>query len=105
MPKIAFWFLRALAIYEWLVRPFGLKNAGATYQRAMNAIFHKLIDKSMEVYIDDVVVKSKSFEAHLHDLEQSLLWMRFHKLKMNPENCAFSVSASNFLGFLVHQEA
>lgn len=52
----------AIGIFEWLVMPVGLKNAGATYQRAMNAIFHELIGKCMEVYIDDVVVKSRDFQ-------------------------------------------
>ena len=48
-----------LGLFEWVVMTFGLKNAGATYQRAMNYIFHELIGKIVEIYIDDVVVKSK----------------------------------------------
>ncbi|KAM1959334.1 hypothetical protein ACFX15_004620 [Malus domestica] len=83
--------------------PLGLKNAGATYQRAMNAIFHDLIGQSMEVYIDDIVVKTKTEEQHLEDLRQTLARIRIHKLKMNPKKCAFGVRAGNFLGFLVHQ--
>lgn len=63
---------RALGIYEWLVMSFGLKNAGSTYQRAMNLIFHDSIGKSMEVYIDDVVLKSIDVGQHLADLEQAL---------------------------------
>ncbi|KAM1074742.1 hypothetical protein COP2_020149 [Malus domestica] len=89
--------------YEYLVMPFGLRNAGATYQRAMNAIFHDLIGQNMEVYIDDIVVKSKTEEQHLTDLRQALKRMRIYKLKMNPKKCAFGVRAGNFLGFLVHQ--
>ncbi|KAM1688037.1 hypothetical protein ACFX2K_035937 [Malus domestica] len=58
----------ALGTYEWVVMPFGLKNAGATYQRAMNTIFHDLIGTIVEVYIDDVVVKSKRRRTHLDDL-------------------------------------
>ncbi|CAN6691091.1 unnamed protein product [Malus baccata var. baccata] len=92
-----------MGAYEYLVMPFGLKNAGATYQMAMNAIFHDLIGQSMEVYIDDIVVKSKTEEQHLVDLRQALIRMRIHKLKMNPKKCAFGVRAGNFLGFLVHQ--
>ncbi|KAM1978609.1 hypothetical protein PS2_014717 [Malus domestica] len=83
--------------------PFGLKNAGATYQMAMNAIFHDLIVHNMEVYIDDIVVKSKTEEQHLIDLRQALTRIRIHKLKMNPKKCAFGVRTGNFLGFLVHQ--
>ncbi|CAN6723875.1 unnamed protein product [Malus baccata var. baccata] len=89
--------------YEYLVMPFGLKNASATYQRAMNIIFHDLIGHNMEMYIDDIVVKSKTEEQHLIDLRQALTRMRIHKLKMNPKKCAFGVRAGNFLGFLVHQ--
>ncbi|CAN6561920.1 unnamed protein product [Malus baccata var. baccata] len=89
--------------YEYLVMPFGLKNAGATYQMAMNAIFHDLIGHNMEVYIDDIVVKSKKEEQYLTNLRQALTRMRIHKLKMNPKKCVFGVRAGNFLGFLVHQ--
>ncbi|KAM1863070.1 hypothetical protein ACFX14_003459 [Malus domestica] len=101
--KTAFRCPGHVGAYEYLVMPFGLKNAGATYQRAMNAIFHHLIGQSMEVYIDDIVVKSKTEEQHLVDLRQALIRMRIHKLKMNPKKCAFGVRAGNFLGFLVHQ--
>ena len=101
--KTAFRCPSHVGAYEYLVMPFRLKNAGATYQRAMNAIFHDLIGHSMEVYIDDIVVKSKTKEQHLVDLRQALTGMRIHKLKMNPKNCAFGVRSGNFLGFLVHQ--
>ncbi|CAN6569907.1 unnamed protein product [Malus baccata var. baccata] len=101
--KTAFKCPEHVGAYEYLVMPFGLNNAGATYQRAMNAIFHDLIGQSMEVYIDDIVVKSKTEEQHLADLRQALTRMRIHKLKMNPKKCAFGVRAGNFLGFLVHQ--
>ena len=67
--KIAFDCLRSIKIFEWVVMSFGLKNAGATYQRVMNLIFHNLIGRSMEVYIDDVVLKSADFSQHLADLE------------------------------------
>ncbi|KAM1934701.1 hypothetical protein ACFX15_018857 [Malus domestica] len=100
--KTAFRCPGHVGAYEYLVMPFGLKNAGATYQRAMNAIFHDLIGHNMEVYIDDIVVKSKTEEQHLIDLRQALTRMRIHKLKMNPKKCAFGMKASNFLGFLVH---
>ncbi|CAN6691094.1 unnamed protein product [Malus baccata var. baccata] len=101
--KTAFRCPGHVGAYEYLVMPFGLKNASATYQRAMNVIFHDLIGQSMEVYIDDIVVKSKTEEQHLVDLKQALTRMRIHKLKMNPKKCAFGVRAGNFLGFLVHQ--
>jgi hypothetical protein len=82
---------------------FGLKNAGATYQRAMNYIFHELIGKIVEIYIDDVVIKSLDHESHLADVRKTLECTRKHGLKMNPNKCAFRVSAGEFLGFLVHE--
>jgi hypothetical protein len=92
-----------MGLFEYVVMIFGLKNAGATYQRAMDYIFHDLIGKLVEIYIDDVVVKSASVEGHLEDLRQVLEWTRRFGLRMNPKKCAFGVSASQFLGFLVHE--
>nr|KYP43118.1 Retrovirus-related Pol polyprotein from transposon gypsy [Cajanus cajan] len=63
--KIVFRCPGALGVYEWVVMPFGLKNAGATYQRAMNLIFHDLIGKFFQVYIDDIVIGSKQKDDHL----------------------------------------
>ncbi|KAM1453263.1 hypothetical protein ACFXTO_002896 [Malus domestica] len=101
--KTAFRCLGHVRAYEYLVMSFELKNAGTTYQRAMNAIFHDLIGYNMEVYIDDIMVKSKTEEQHLIDLRHALTRMRIHKLKMNPKKCVFGVRAGNFLGLLVHQ--
>ena len=60
-----------VGLFEWVVMTFGLKNAGATYQRAMNFIFHELLGIILEVYIDDIVVKSVAFDAHLADLRKA----------------------------------
>ncbi|KAM2981417.1 hypothetical protein FF2_012722 [Malus domestica] len=100
--KTAFRCPRALGTYKWVVMPFDLKNIGTTYQRAINTIFHDLIGTIVEVYIDDVVIKSKHRQTHLDDLRQAFLRMRQHNPKMNPAKCAFGVSTGNFLGFLVH---
>ncbi|CAL2270791.1 unnamed protein product [Prunus armeniaca] len=101
--KTAFRCPGSIGTFEYVVMPFALKNAGATYQRAMNAIFHDMISRNLEVYIDNVVIKSKSRLGHLDDLRSAFERMRRHQLKMNPKKCAFGVSARNFLGFLVHQ--
>ncbi|GKV50000.1 hypothetical protein SLEP1_g56718 [Rubroshorea leprosula] len=103
VPKTAFRCPGAVGTFEWVVMPFGLKNAGATYQRVMNVIFHDMIGKFMEIYIDDVVVKSNGEADHLVHLRKSFERMRQHGLKMNPLKCAFGVSAGNFLGYLVHE--
>ena len=75
---------------------FGLKNAGATYQRVMNYIFHKLISKIVEIYIDDVVVKSKGYKEHLANLRETLECTRKYGLMMNPNKCAFGCQLVNF---------
>jgi hypothetical protein len=80
------------------------KNDGATYQRAMNYIYHDLISKLVEIYIDDVVVKSTSIGGHLGDLRQVFEQTRRFRHKMNSKKCAFDVSASQFLDFLVHEQ-
>jgi hypothetical protein len=101
--KTVFRYPGHVGLFEWIVMTFGLKNAGATYQRAMNYIFHKFIGRIVEIYIDDVVVKSEGYKDHLANLRKILECTRKHGLKMNPNNCAFGVSAGQFLGFMVHQ--
>jgi hypothetical protein len=87
-----------IGLFEWVVMTFGLKNAGATYQRATNLIFHKLLGNTVEVYIDDIIVKSAEFSSHIADLRIAFDKMCRYGLKMNPRKCAFRVSASKFLG-------
>jgi len=101
--KTAFRCLGHVGLFEWIVITFDLKNVGATYQRVMNFIFHEFIGMLLEIYIDDVVVKSGDFVEYLADLRKILACTRKHGLKMNPNKCAFSVSAGQFLGFMVHQ--
>ncbi|GLU16821.1 hypothetical protein SLE2022_332350 [Rubroshorea leprosula] len=88
-------------IYCYKVMPFGLKNAGATYQRAMQMIFSDMLHKVVECYVDDLVVKSKRRDDHLNDLKVVFERLRKYQLKMNPLKCAFSVSSGKFLGFIV----
>jgi hypothetical protein len=102
--KTAFICPGFVCLFEWVVMTFGLKNAGATYQRAMNLIFHDLLGIIVEVYIDDIVVKSASLNSHLADLRHAFEKMRRYGLKMNPLKCAFGVSAGKFLGFIVHEK-
>jgi hypothetical protein len=101
--KTAFRVPGAVGLFKYVVMTFGLKNASATYQCAMNYIYHDLIDKLVEIYIDDVVVKSTSIGGHMGDLRQVFEWTRRFGLMMNPKKCAFGVSAGQFLGFLVHE--
>jgi len=94
----------ALGCYKWIMMSFGLKNAGACYQRAMNSMFHDFVRKFMQVYIDDIVVKSSAEKDHLDHLHQSFEKMRKYGLKMNPLKCTFCVCACDFLGFVVHKK-
>ncbi|KAL0378566.1 UNVERIFIED_CONTAM: Transposon Tf2-12 polyprotein [Sesamum radiatum] len=90
-------------IYCYRVMPFGLKNAGATYQRAMQRIFDDMLHKNVECYVDDLVVKSKKREDHLYDLRKVFERLRRYQLKMNPSKCAFGVTSGKFLGFIIRQ--
>jgi ribonuclease HI len=95
-------FRTPIGNFYYTVMPFGLKNAGATYQRTMTAMFHDMIHQEIEDYVDDIVVKSKKREDHVEVLRKVFERCRLYKLKMNPLKCAFGVSAGKFLGFLVH---
>ena len=88
-------------IYCYTVMPFGLKNAGATYQRAMQNIFGDMMHKTIECYVDDVVVKSKRRQDHIDDLRAVFERLQKCQLKMNPLKCAFGVTSGKFLGFVV----
>jgi hypothetical protein len=92
-----------IGLFEWIVMTFGLKNASATYQRAMNLIFHELLGNTVEVYIDDIVIKSAEFSSRIADLRKAFDKMCRYGLKMNPRKCAFGVSAGKFLGFIIHE--
>ncbi|GLU06483.1 hypothetical protein SLE2022_235150 [Rubroshorea leprosula] len=94
-------FHTPISNFYYVVMPFGLKNAEATYQRVMVAIFHNFIHIYIEIYIDDTVVKSKTRLGHFDVLRKVFDRCRLYKLKMNPAKCAFGVSTAKFLGFLV----
>jgi hypothetical protein len=101
--KTAFCCPGFVGLFEWVVMTFGLKNAGVTYERTMNLIFHNLLRVLMEVYIDDVVIKLDGFEEHMIDLKLLLERMKKCGLWMNPLKCAFRVTSGRFLGFIVHE--
>ncbi|XP_028071749.1 uncharacterized protein LOC114274078 [Camellia sinensis] len=97
--KTAFISLRGIYCYK--VMPFGLKNAGATYQRMVTKMFKDQLGKTMEAYIDDMVVKRKLVAHHLRDLEQVFGILKTHKLQLNASKCAFGVGSGKFLGYMV----
>ena len=80
---------------------FALKNAGSTYQRMMTRIFEPQLGKNIEIYIDDIVVKSKVVSEHLGDLENIFEILRKHKLRLNASKCSFGVGLGKFLGYMI----
>ena len=95
-------FVTGQGTFFYCVMPFGLKNAGATYQRLVNRMFQKQIGTSMEVYIDDMLVKSTTAELRIANLSEAFQILREYNMKLNPAKCAFGVSAEKFLGFIVN---
>jgi hypothetical protein len=81
--------------------PFGLKNAGATYQRAMVTLFHDMMHKEIEVYVDDMIAKSKKGEDHVEVLRKLFERLRKYELRLNPAKCSFGVKSGKRLGFVV----
>ena len=81
--------------------PFGLKNAGSTYQRMMTRMFEPQSGKNIEVYIDDKVVKSKVVSKHVGNLRDIFEILRKHKLRLNASKCSFGVGSGKFLGYMV----
>ncbi|KAL0367034.1 UNVERIFIED_CONTAM: Retrovirus-related Pol polyprotein from transposon [Sesamum radiatum] len=96
-------FITSEGTFCYVTMPFGLKNAGATYQRLVDKIFHPPIGRNVEVYVDDMLVKSKTAKEHVNDLEETFSVLRKYKLKFNPAKCAFRVQGSRFLGFMMTQ--
>ena len=81
--------------------PFGLKNTGATYMRAITTMSHDMMHKEIEVHVDDVIIKSKTQVDHVQDLRKLLERVRRYDLKLNPVKCAFGVPFGKLLGFIV----
>jgi hypothetical protein len=94
-------FITDRGLYCYKVMPFGLKNAGATYQRLVNKMFQAQIGRNMEVYVDDMLVKSAESIAHINDLHEAFGTLKQYGMKLNPAKCAFGVSSGKFLGYMV----
>ena len=94
-------FVTPVGNYHYKVMPFGLKNAGSTYQRMMTKMFESQLGKSVKVYIDDMVVKTKLVSEHLVDLSNIFEILRRHKLRLNASKCSFEVGSGKFLGYMV----
>uniref|UniRef100_A0A2N9FU44 Uncharacterized protein n=1 Tax=Fagus sylvatica TaxID=28930 RepID=A0A2N9FU44_FAGSY len=97
-------FITSKGLFCYKVMPFGLKNAGATYQRLMNKMFHHQIGRNVEVYVDDMLVKTKDERKSLGGSRRNIReLLRRYRMKLNPNKCVFGVSSGKFLGFMVSQ--
>ena len=94
-------FVTPVGNYHYKVMPFDLKNAGSTYQQMMTKMFEPQLGKNVEVYIDDMVVKSKLVSEHLADLANIFKILRRHKLRLNASKCSFGVGSGKFLEYMV----
>ena len=94
-------FVTSQGLFCYKVMPFGLKNAGATYHRLMNKMFAHQIGRNVQVYVDDMLVKSLHEEDHLGDLRETFNTFRLYNMKLNLGKCAFRVTAGKFLGFMI----
>ena len=88
-------------IYCYIVMPFGIKNTGATYQRMTSSLLHDMMHNKVEVYVDDMIVKSKDREGHIVNLRKFFKRIKEYRLRLNPQKCNFGVTAGKLLGFLV----
>ena len=94
-------FITSQGLFCYKVMPFGLKNAGATYQRLVNHMFRPQFGQNVEVYVDDMLVKSLDEEKHLDNLQEIFDMLRQYNMKLNPSKCTFGVLSGKFLGFMV----
>ena len=94
-------FITSQGLFFYKVMPFGLKNAGATYQRLVTQMFRPQIGRNVEVYVDDMLVKSQDEKIHLDDRQETFDTLRQYNMKLNPNKCAFGVSSEKFLGLMV----
>ena len=96
-------FVTSKGLYCYKVMLFGLKNAGATYQKLVNCMFSHQIGRNFEVYLDDMLVKSKDEANHLDDLKETFSTLCKYNMKLNPAKCVFVVASGKFLGFMMSQ--
>lgn len=96
-------FITSCGVYNYVMMPFGLKNADATYQRMMDQVFEAQRGRNLEVYVDDAIVKSVHLEDHVEDLAKNFANLRKFQVKLNPKKCVFGVRSGKFLGFMVSQ--
>jgi hypothetical protein len=101
--QLATSFITPFGMYCYVTMPFGLRNAGATYQRCMNHVFGEHIGRTVEAYVDDIIVKTRKASDLLSDLETTFRCLKAKGIKLNPEKCVFGVPRGMLLGFIVSE--
>jgi hypothetical protein len=101
--ELATSFITPCGMYCYVMMPFGLRNAGATYQRCMQHDFGDHIGLTIEVYVDDIVVKTRKAEDLVSDLRIAFGYLRANRVKLNPEKCVFGVLRGMLLGYIISQ--
>jgi hypothetical protein len=96
-------FITPFGTYCYTTMPFGLRNAGATYQRCMNHVFGEHIGRTVKAYVDNIVVKTRKASDLLSNLETTFKCLRAKGVKLNPEKCVFGVPRGMLLGFIVSE--
>ena len=96
-------FVTNQGLFCYKAMPFGLKNASAMYQRLMNKMFAHQIGRNVQVYVDDMLLKSRREDDHLDGLKETFDTLRSYNMKLNPSKCAFGVIIGKFLWFMVSQ--
>ncbi|KAM1310740.1 hypothetical protein ACFX2H_007257 [Malus domestica] len=96
-------FTTVRGLYYYKVMHFDLKNVRATYERLVNSMFAEQIGKSMEDYVDDILVKSKHADQHITNLFETFTILKRYRMRLNPNKCAFGVGSGKFLGFMISQ--
>jgi hypothetical protein len=94
-------FKTPFGAYCYTTMSFGLKNTGATYQQAIQACFKRQLNKNVEAYVDDVVVKTRNSDTLITDLEETFASLREYHWKLNPNKCVFGVPSEKLLGFII----
>ncbi|XP_075479273.1 uncharacterized protein LOC142520159 [Primulina tabacum] len=94
-------FITSRGTFCYIVMPFGLKNAGATYQRLMNKVFEKQLGRNVEVYVDDILGKTREVASFISDLEETFATLMQYGINLNPAKCIFGVKSGKFMGFIV----
>lgn len=94
-------FITNRGVFAYKVVSFGLLNAGATFQKTMDKIFAPQIGRNMQIYVDDMIVKSSKAQDHIKDLMETFERIRANQVRLNPAKCSFGLVGGKFLGFLL----